>query len=112
MANQEKAWEISKAAFDAEFDGKFDEALGLHGEAVKLLESLTHDVTLLQTEPVRLAKRQLQVHEGRLQTLHAAKSSGSAVTPLSTVRSFSREMANYVQRGKKDIGTVNCLLHN
>jgi hypothetical protein len=107
MATDEKAWEVSKSAFAAEFNENFDEALKLHGEAFGLLESLTHDGKLLQTEPVRLAKRQAKVHEQRMKTLRSAKASGSAITPLPTVSSFTREITSYIERAKKDIGSVS-----
>jgi hypothetical protein len=107
MADVEKAWEVSKAAFEAEFNGKIDEALGLHIEAVKLLEILTQDGKLLQTEPVRLAKRQVKVHQQRVTKLKSARSGGPVPPPLPTVSSFSKEISSYVERGKKDIGSVS-----
>jgi hypothetical protein len=112
MATDEsKLWEISNSAFDAEENQRFDEAFKLHSAAIEAFERFTHDGKLLTTDPVRLAKMQIKVHEKRRTALQAAKSNAKApLLILPTLASCKLEITNYVSRGKKDIGTVGCPL--
>ena len=67
-----KAWALSKSAFQAENNGKLDEALTLDTSAIVALEKETHDGKILRTDAVRKAKLQIKVHEARRDTLRAS----------------------------------------
>jgi len=99
---------LSKSAFEAEHNRKFEEALKLHRSAIVELERSTHDGKLLRTDAVRLTKVQMKVHKIRCDLIQAAlmlKKEPSSLLP--TIDSAVDQFKEYTSNGKTHIGLVS-----
>jgi hypothetical protein len=102
-----EAIKLSRSAFQAEWNGEFEEALKLHGSAINALEKATHDGKVLTTEPVRLAKMQLKAHQARREMLQGAVA--RKVPPSFLLPSFfsaGAEMMEFVDSNKRYLTIV------